>query len=624
MILTTKDGAIDISLEDCARMLFPQEGEAVPRLRFKGFEGEWEWKTIGDLCFSQPSNITQESLNDLDGVYPVYGASGFIKNIDTYQQDVPYIGVVKDGAGVGRVGLYPAYSSILGTMHYLLPKEGCDIAFLAYLLETIDLTETSSGSTIPHIYFKDYKGKKTLVPSLDEQRAIASFFSRLDSQKLFIHQQFESLKQLKSACLDSMFAKKEERSPRVRFKAYNDDWKVVPLSDCLVVNTERNTDGKYGRNEVLSVSDEYGVVNQIELLGRSFAGKSVANYRVLKHGDIVYTKSPLKVKPFGIIKVNEGENGIVSTLYAVYSPKECVSARFINYYFAPSYRMNKYIHPLVNKGAKNDMKVSDENVLKGTITIPATLEEQEQIAKFFSELDGSIVAQQQQLERLMQVKQSCLKLLFPDNQSITPPLRFKGFNGEWSRIMIGTIGVTYSGLSGKGKNDFGHGDAQYITFLNVLNNAQIDTSMFEKVDIKECETQNRVRKGDLLFNTSSETPEEVAMCAVMGEEIENLYLNSFCFGFRLFDENIDPLFLSYQMRSPYGRKLMSFIAQGATRYNLPKREFVKTEISIPTDKEEQRRIASFFSCLDKRIALQTQKVERLEQLKKACLSQMFE
>lgn len=190
--------------------------------------------------------------------------------------------------------------------------------------------------------------------------------------------------------------------------------------------------------------------------------------------------------------------------------------------------------------------------------------------------------------------------------------------------MIGTIGVTYSGLSGKGKNDFGHGDAQYITFLNVLNNAQIDTSMFEKVDIKEGETQNRVRKGDLLFNTSSETPEEVAMCAVMGEEIENLYLNSFCFGFRLFDESIDPLFLSYQMRSPYGRKLMSFIAQGATRYNLPKREFVKTEISIPTDKEEQRRIASFFSCLDKRIALQTQKVERLEQLKKACLSQMIE
>lgn len=189
--------------------------------------------------------------------------------------------------------------------------------------------------------------------------------------------------------------------------------------------------------------------------------------------------------------------------------------------------------------------------------------------------------------------------------------------------MLGTIGVTYSGLSGKGKRDFGHGEALYITFLNVLNNAQIDSSMFEKVEIRENENQNRVLKGDLLFNTSSETPEEVAMCAVMGEEFENLYLNSFCFGFRLVDTNVDPLFLAYQMRSPYGRKLMSFIAQGATRYNLPKREFVKTEICIPSDLAEQRRIATFFSSLDEQIKIQTQQVEKLKQVKKACLYQFI-
>ena len=189
--------------------------------------------------------------------------------------------------------------------------------------------------------------------------------------------------------------------------------------------------------------------------------------------------------------------------------------------------------------------------------------------------------------------------------------------------MLGSIGMIYSGLTGKGKNDFGHGDARYITFLNVLNNAQIDSSLFEKVDIRNSETQNKVHKGDLLFNTSSETPEEVAMCAVVGEEFENLYLNSFCFGFKLIDENIDPLFLAYQIRSPYGRRLMSFIAQGATRYNLPKREFVKTKISIPTDIEEQHRIATFFSNLDKSILLQTQQVEKLCQLKKACLNKII-
>ena len=219
--------------------------------------------------------------------------------------------------------------------------------------------------------------------------------------------------------------------------------------------------------------------------------------------------------------------------------------------------------------------------------------------------------------------EDCARLLFPQKGESKPRLRFRGFEGEWSRKMIGTIGMTYSGLSGKGKNDFGHGDAKYITFLNVLNNVQIDCSRFEKVEIREGEKQNKVHKGDLLFNTSSETPEEVAMCAVMGEEIDNLYLNSFCFGFRLVVPDVDPLFLAYQMRSPYGRSLMSFIAQGATRYNLPKKEFVKTEIIIPKDIEEQRQIASFLCHLDEQIAVKQRQLERLKQMKLACFGSLF-
>lgn len=219
--------------------------------------------------------------------------------------------------------------------------------------------------------------------------------------------------------------------------------------------------------------------------------------------------------------------------------------------------------------------------------------------------------------------EDCARLLFPQKGESKPRLRFRGFEGEWSRKMIGTIGMTYSGLSGKGKNDFGHGDAKYITFLNVLNNVQIDCSRFEKVEIREGENQNKVHKGDLLFNTSSETPEEVAMCAVMGEEFDNLYLNSFCFGFRLVVPDVDPLFLAYQMRSPYGRSLMSFIAQGATRYNLPKKEFVKTEIIIPKDIEEQRQIASFLCHLDEQIAVKQRQLERLKQMKLACFGSLF-
>ena len=623
-------------------------------------------------------------------------------------------------------------------------------------------------------------------------------------------------------CVRMLFPQDGETAPRLRFKGFDGKWEKRLLSDCLEISEEKNTDNVFGVEDVLSVSDDYGVVNQIEHLGRSYAGKSVSGYKILRPGQIVYTKSPLRAKPYGIVKVNRGKAGIVSVLYAVYNTKEGVAPEYIHYYFDPAWRLNAYMRPLVNKGAKNTMNISDETALTGYIMIPKDIdeqrkiasflqrideqmtvyqkqfeelkqlksacletmfpqeeenvpairfegfdknwykakaselyetynernhpelpvlsacqdirgmavrsesgydishdranevtykvvkpgqfvihlrsfqggfahsavegitspaytvfgfkepekhddyfwktifmskdfinrlktitygirdgrsisfsefgdmeltfpegEEQHRIASFFHSIDTQIAVQQQNLERLKQMKQSCLGLLFPDNQSITPPLRFKGFNGEWRRKMLGTIGVTYSGLSGKGKRDFGHGEALYITFLNVLNNAQIDSSMFEKVEIRENENQNRVLKGDLLFNTSSETPEEVAMCAVMGEEFENLYLNSFCFGFRLVDTNVDPLFLAYQMRSPYGRKLMSFIAQGATRYNLPKREFVKTEICIPSDLAEQRRIATFFSSLDEQIKIQTQQVEKLKQVKKACLNQFI-
>ena len=151
-----------------------------------------------------------------------------------------------------------------------------------------------------------------------------------------------------------------------------------------------------------------------------------------------------------------------------------------------------------------------------------------------------------------------------------PKIRLKGFDGEWDKKIMGDLGTTYSGLSGKSKTDFGNGNALYITFLNVLTNAIIDTSSFQNVDVRKGERQNEVKKGDLLFNTSSETPSEVGMCSVMGEEIPNLYLNSFCFGFRLNDRSIDSLFFAYLMRSPIGRRLMTLLAQGATRYNLSK------------------------------------------------------
>ena len=114
---------------------------------------------LEDVCKKASSNIVQNELGSRNGDYPIYGASGFIKNVDFYQQDKPYIAIVKDGAGVGRVMKLPAFSSVIGTMQFIIPNDNVDVSYLAYALEHMNLSKYYTGATIPHIYFKDYKNE---------------------------------------------------------------------------------------------------------------------------------------------------------------------------------------------------------------------------------------------------------------------------------------------------------------------------------------------------------------------------------------------------------------------------------------------------------------------------------
>ena len=163
---------------------------------------------------------------------------------------------------------------------------------------------------------------------------------------------------------------------------------------------------------------------------------------------------------------------------------------------------------------------------------------------------------------------------------------------------MGHIGTIYGGLSGKSKVDFGSGNARYVTFLGVLENVILDVRHTERVHVGRGESQNPVLKGDLLFNASSETPGDLAIGAVMREQLDNLYLNSFCFGFRIHDKNrYVPLFLAYFFRGTVGRDIMNALAQGATRYNMSKSQFRALELSIPCG-DEQRAIAEALSDVD--------------------------
>ena len=236
----------------------------------------------------------------------------------------------------------------------------------------------------------------------------------------------------------------QAKVPAIRFAGFTDPWEQRKLGDYVVVSTAKNADGRFNKEDVLSVSGEYGIVNQIAFQGRSFAGSSVLNYGIVNTGDIVYTKSPLNSNPYGIIKVNKGIPGIVSTLYAVYRPQDNVHTNFIQVYFEQHERMNNYMHPLVNKGAKNDMKVTAENALKGVVTFPSR-EEQVIISEFFDRLDSLITLHQRKYDKLVVFKKSMLEKMFPKDGESVPEIRFAGFTDPWEQRKFSDIVNVCSG-----------------------------------------------------------------------------------------------------------------------------------------------------------------------------------
>ncbi|MCK6607389.1 MAG: restriction endonuclease subunit S [Flavobacterium sp.] len=179
------------------------------KLRFKDENGnnypDWEEKKLGDICEKKSSNISANTLEKNQGKFKIYGATGFLKNIDFYQEENEYISIVKDGAGVGRILLCDAKSSVLGTLDKIFPKLKIDIYFLFTTLENIDFTKYSTGSTIPHIYFKDYSKEKIKIPCLEEQQKIASFLSAIDVQIEGVIKKIEQTKLFKKGLLQQMF-----------------------------------------------------------------------------------------------------------------------------------------------------------------------------------------------------------------------------------------------------------------------------------------------------------------------------------------------------------------------------------------------------------------------------------
>lgn len=261
--------------------------------------------------------------------------------------------------------------------------------------------------------------------------------------------------------------------------------------------------------------------------------------------------------------------------------------------------------------------VGHGNIARVKIPIPPTMIEQTAIAQVLSDVDVLISSLEKLIAKKQYIKQGAMQ------QLLTGKKRLLGFSEEWEAKRFGDLGSTYGGLSGKTKQDFGNGSARYITFLNIMNNVVIDPKQFEFVKISPSERQNQALKGDLFFNGSSETPEEVGMCAVLLAEVKNVFLNSFCFGFRLYHgAKADGVFLAYFFRSNEGRELLYSLAQGATRYNLSKRSLLKLEFQIPR-LDEQRAIATVLSDMDADIEALERKLSKYRMVKQGMMQELL-
>ena len=196
------------------------------------------------------------------------------------------------------------------------------------------------------------------------------------------------------------------------------------------------------------------------------------------------------------------------------------------------------------------------------------------------------------------------------------------FSISWEQRKLGEVGKTFTGLSGKTSDDFGHGEGRFVTYMNVFSNAIANPAMVEPIEIDA--KQSTVKCGDVFFTTSSETPDEVGMSSIWLQNEENIYLNSFCFGYRLDENNkIDYSCLAYLLRAKQFRKDITLLAQGISRYNISKNKVMEILIHIPEDESEQTKIGQIFLQLDNLITLHQRMLEKLKNIKKSLLEKMF-
>ena len=379
-----------------------KEKRRVPKLRFPGFTEDWEQCKLEDICSYQSSSLT---INDIDknGQYDLYDANSLIGKTNKGYMKMEYITIIKDGAGVGRTRMLPKNSMFLGTMGALTPKNSY-LGFLYQLVTNANLGKICTGSTIPHIYFKDYGKLKFCIPSIIEQEVIGKFFNNIDYLITLHQRKLEHLNLKKKAFLQKLFPKNGERYPELRFPGFTDAWEQRKFGEIYERSSQKN-DSTYGIDKIISVANMYFKIDAT--VGSE---EYLKTYNVFKLGDIAFEGHTNKEYSYGRFVENTIGDGIVSHIFDVFTPRINLDINF----WKDLIKYEPIMGPILRRCTKASRMMSNltsKEFLEEKILCP-TLEEQKLIGEFIVRIDKNITLHQRKLEHLQLQKKALLQQMF--------------------------------------------------------------------------------------------------------------------------------------------------------------------------------------------------------------------
>jgi len=414
----------------------------------------------------------------------------------------------------------------------------------------------------------------------------------------------------------------DRKVPQLRFSEFKKEWVIKKNKELL---SRVTIPVKVEKNQLYSQigirSHGKGIFYKVPVTGNDLGKKRV--FWLKKNMFIVNIVFAWEQ---AVAITTEKEEGLIAShRFPMYRSYEGISNinYLLHFYLTPK---GKFLLGIASPGgAGRNKTLGQKEFEKLNFFIPSN-EEQTRIATVLTAVDKRITLLQKKKEALEQYKKGIMQKLLTLDTNGRPALRFKAEDGndyaDWKEKTLGEIGITYNGLTGKTKVNFGMGKP-YIQYVQIFKNSKIDVDNFGFVEIAENEKQNKVQYGDIFFTTSSETPNEIGTSSVLLNQVGDTYLNSFCFGFRpkQLDELV-PEFSQYFFRSELVRKEIVKLAQGSTRFNMSKIQFMKLIFYFPK-KNEQKKIASFLSSIDKSIEKIAYQVETSRKWKKGLLQRMF-